>query len=45
MFTVFICTNEGCINKDVEYRLIDASPITICGGCKEILDGTVEEIA
>jgi len=43
MVTIFTCTNEVCINKNVEYRLTDAAPITICGGCKEILTGEAAE--
>lgn len=39
MIKLFICINPDCINKDVEYYLTDPLPVTICGGCKDVLTG------
>lgn len=39
MTKLFICTQTDCPNNGVEYRLTDPMPITICGGCKKILEG------
>ncbi len=43
MITLVICHKDGCPNKGIEYRMEDATPIIMCGGCKEDLIGTIEQ--
>lgn len=43
MITLFICNEEGCANSGVLYRMEDANPVAICGGCKAVLIGTPEQ--
>jgi len=38
IITLFVCTATGCDNKDIVYRMVDANPTAICGGCKAILE-------
>lgn len=45
MITLFTCNAEGCPNCGIEYRMIDANPTAMCGGCKETLIGTIEQEA
>lgn len=42
MIQLFICVIEDCVNKDIEYRIIDPAPIVECGGCKTILEAVNE---
>lgn len=37
MVTVFICTNNDCPNKDIEYRFDGVVTHAMCGGCHETL--------
>lgn len=39
MIKLFVCQETDCPNKGVEYRLTDPMPITVCGGCKKVLEG------
>jgi len=41
MVTKFICVADDCQNKNVEYLLTDALPVTTCGGCGIVLNGVV----
>jgi len=45
MITLFTCTKAECPNVDIEYRMIDATPTAMCGGCKQTLIGTIEQEA
>lgn len=42
MITLFTCTVEDCVNKDIEYRFEDAPEIVTCGGCGIALTGKPE---
>ncbi len=39
MITLVTCFEPGCPNEGVEYRMEDASPVVMCGGCKKDLVG------
>jgi hypothetical protein len=43
MVTLFICNEVDCPNAGILYRMEDANPTAICGGCKATLNGTIEE--
>lgn len=43
MITLFICNVEECANSGVLYRMENANPVAICGGCKAELIGTPEQ--
>jgi hypothetical protein len=43
MITLFTCNADECPNKCIQYRMIDANPTAMCGGCKETLIGTPEQ--
>ena len=43
MITLFTCNKPECPNEGVEYRMEDANPIAMCGGCKVTLIGTPEQ--
>jgi hypothetical protein len=45
MITQFICEAEGCPNEGILYRMEDANPTAMCGGCKKTLIGTIEQEA
>ena len=45
MITLFTCNAEECANSGIEYRMIDANPVAMCGGCKQTLIGTIEQEA
>jgi hypothetical protein len=42
IITIFVCKADGCENKDVVYRMVDADETALCGGCKATLIGTEE---
>ena len=39
MIKIFICEEETCEQKDIEFRLTDPMPVTTCGGCQKIISG------
>lgn len=43
MIFVFTCNNAECPNVGIEYRMEDANPTAMCGGCKQQLIGTPEQ--
>lgn len=43
MITLFICTDTECPNAGIEYRMEDANPTAMCGGCKKTLIGKPEQ--
>jgi hypothetical protein len=45
MITIFICNEPECSNTGIEYRMIEANPTAMCGGCKQNLIGTIEQEA
>jgi hypothetical protein len=42
MITLFTCNKPECPNEGIEYRMLDANPTAMCGGCKQTLIGTPE---
>lgn len=45
MITLFTCNEPECPNVGIEYRMEDANPTAMCGGCKQDLIGTIEQEA
>ena len=45
MITLFTCNEPECPNEGIEYRMEDANPIAMCGGCKQNLIGIIEQEA
>lgn len=45
MIILFECSEDNCPNAGVVYRMDSETVTAMCGGCKEILTGTVEESA
>jgi hypothetical protein len=43
MITLFTCNEPECPNVGIEYRMEDANPIAMCGGCKQDLIGKPEQ--
>lgn len=43
MITLFVCDVTECRNVGVVYRMEDANPVAVCGGCQKTLIGTLEE--
>jgi hypothetical protein len=43
MITLFECKDTECANFGIVYRMLDATPTAMCGGCKETLTGTPEQ--
>jgi hypothetical protein len=43
MITIFECTADECPNQGVVYRMEDANPTAMCGGCKKTLIGIIEQ--
>jgi len=37
MRKLFICTDESCLQFEVEFILTDPMTITTCGGCGEVM--------
>ena len=45
MITLFECTADECPNAGIVYRMAEANPTAMCGGCKKTLIGTIEQEA
>lgn len=45
MITLFTCKEPECPNVGIEYRMSEANPTAMCGGCKQNLIGTIEQEA
>ena len=45
MITLFTCNEPECPNVGIEYRMAEANPTAMCGGCKQTLIGTIEQEA
>lgn len=45
MIILFTCNEPKCPNVGIEYRMEDANPIAMCGGCKQNLIGIIEQEA
>ncbi len=43
MITQFVCVDDECPNKGIVYRMEDANPVAVCGGCKQDLIGKPEQ--
>lgn len=43
MITLFVCQDTECRNFGIVYRMEDANPTAVCGGCQQTLIGTLEE--
>ena len=43
MITLFECTADECPNAGIVYRMEDANPTAMCGGCKQTLIGKPEQ--
>ena len=43
MITVFTCNEPECPNVGIAYRMEDANPVAMCGGCKQDLIGKEEQ--